>query len=109
MITIETKFNPRSLGELFRIYQWSYSNDDLGYLRNMIKEHPKKVEEMTFKKNYSAIITNGTAILGLGNIGPAAGLPVMEGKSVLFKTLGGIDVVPICMKEKNPHNLVRLI
>jgi len=43
MITIETKFNPRSLGELFRIYQWSYSNDDLGYLRNLIKEHPQKV------------------------------------------------------------------
>jgi len=64
---------------------------------------------MTFKKNYSAIITNGTAILGLGNIGPAAGLPVMEGKSVLFNALGGIDLIPICMKEKNPHNLVRLI
>jgi malate dehydrogenase (oxaloacetate-decarboxylating) len=45
----------------------------------------------------SAIVTDGTAILGLGNIGPMAGLPVMEGKSLLFKILGDVDVVPFCM------------
>jgi len=45
----------------------------------------------------SAIVTDGTAILGLGNIGPVAGLPVMEGKSLLFKVLGDVDVVPFCM------------
>lgn len=61
---------------------------------------------MTLKKNYAAIVTNGTAILGLGNIGPAAGSPVMEGKSVLFNALGGIDLMPICFKEKDPHKLV---
>jgi malate dehydrogenase (oxaloacetate-decarboxylating) len=49
-----------------------------------------------------AIMTNGTAILGLGDIGSSAGLPVMEGKSVLFKSLAGIDVMPICIVEKDP-------
>lgn len=47
-------------------------------------------------KNLCAIVTDGTAILGLGNIGPVAGLPVMEGKSLIFKTLGDVDVVPFC-------------
>ena len=51
-------------------------------------------------------MTNGTAILGLGDIGPAAGLPVMEGKSVLFKSLAGVDVVPICIKEKDPKKAI---
>lgn len=48
-------------------------------------------------RKVSAIVTDGTAILGLGNIGPMAGLPVMEGKSLLFKILGDVDVVPFCM------------
>lgn len=109
MITIETKFQPRSLGQLFRIYLQSYSFNDLEFLRHQIRDHPEKVLDITFKKNYSAIITNGTAILGLGNIGPVAGTPVMEGKSVLFNALGGIDLMPICLKEKDPHKLVQLI
>ena len=51
----------------------------------------------------SAIVTDGTAILGYGNIGPRAGLPVMEGKSLLFKSLGGVGVVPICInRRENP-------
>lgn len=48
-------------------------------------------------------MTDGTAILGLGNIGPKAGLPVMEGKSLLFKVLGGVNVVPICINRRNTH------
>lgn len=48
----------------------------------------------------SAIVTDGTAILGLGNIGPVAGLPVMEGKSLIFKVLGDVDIVPFCMYPK---------
>lgn len=55
------------------------------------------VKELTFKANWCAIITNGTAILGFGDIGATAGLPVMEGKACIFKQLGGVDVVPICI------------
>lgn len=51
--------------------------------------------------NICAIVTDGTAILGLGNIGPIAGLPVMEGKSLIFKILGGVDVVPFCMYPRS--------
>lgn len=55
--------------------------------------------ERGFKK-LSAIVTDGTAILGFGDIGPRAGLPVMEGKSLLFKSLGGIGVVPVCIHKR---------
>lgn len=54
-------------------------------------------------QNISAIVTDGTAILGLGDIGPRAGLPVMEGKSLLFKVLGGVNVVPICINKRSSH------
>ncbi|CAD8092608.1 unnamed protein product [Paramecium primaurelia] len=109
MITIELKFNTRSLEDLFKIYESSYRRDELGQLRQMLIDDSNKLREITFQKNYAAIITNGTAILGLGNIGPAAGSPVMEGKSVLFSALGGIDLMPICLKEKDPQKLVKII
>lgn len=51
----------------------------------------------------SAIVTDGTAILGLGDIGPKAGLPVMEGKSLLFKVLGGVNVVPVCINKRKTY------
>ena len=61
-------------------------------------------------KKLSAIVTDGTAILGFGNIGPEAGLPVMEGKSLLFKLLGDVDVVPVCIKKrKTPEQSVEAI
>ena len=66
-----------------------------------------------FKKGYnrvSAIVTDGTAILGYGDIGPRAGLPVMEGKSLLFRSLGGANVVPICInKRKTPKEAIEAI
>jgi len=67
----------------------------------LIKKNPSIANEITCKRNLSTIITNGTAVLGFGDIGPTAGLPVMEGKSVLFKLLGGVDLVPICVEEKD--------
>ena len=84
-------------------------HNELDQLRKMIREDKSTLKKFTFKKYYAAIITNGTAILGLGDIGPSAGLPVMEGKSVLFNSLGGIDLMPICLKEKNVDKLVELI
>lgn len=100
------KFNPRSLEDLYRIYELSYRNNDILEIQKLFEADPKKIREVTIKKNYAAIVTNGTAILGLGNIGPSAGSPVMEGKSVLFNALGGIDLMPLCFKEKDPHKLV---
>ncbi|MBI4277423.1 MAG: NADP-dependent malic enzyme, partial [Armatimonadetes bacterium] len=59
--------------------------------------------------NTIAIVTDGTRVLGLGDIGPAAGLPVMEGKALLFKYLGGVDAVPLCLATKDPDELVRTV
>ena len=63
----------------------------------------------TRRGNLVAVITDGTAVLGLGDIGPAAGMPVMEGKCVLFKEFGGIDAFPICIDSKDPDEIVRTV
>ena len=62
-----------------------------------IEKHPARVHELTIKKNTVAIVTDGTAVLGLGDIGPEASLPVMEGKALLFKNFAGVDGFPICI------------
>lgn len=65
--------------------------------------------EYTWRGNLCAVISNGSRVLGLGNIGPAAGLPVMEGKCLLFKYLGGVDCVPIVVRENNPDNFIYIV
>src|SRR3954454_24357615 len=64
---------------------------------NAIAEQPELAHELTIKKNTVAIVTDGTAVLGLGDIGPAAAMPVMEGKALLFKEFAGVDAFPICL------------
>lgn len=64
--------------------------------------------ELTNRSNCVAIVTDGTRVLGLGDIGPEAAMPVMEGKSLLFKHLGGVDAVPICLKTKDPEEILRI-
>jgi len=72
-----------------------------------IKEEPDQVWEQTNRGNYVAVVSDGTRVLGLGDIGPEAGLPVMEGKALLFKYLGGVDAFPVCLKTKDPDEIVR--
>ena len=74
-----------------------------------IARDPEKVFTLTIKKNTVAIVTDGTAVLGLGDIGPAAALPVMEGKAMLFKEFAGIDAFPICLNTKDPDEIVRTV
>ncbi len=74
-----------------------------------IAKDPEKVFNLTIKKNTVAVITDGTAVLGLGDIGPAAAMPVMEGKAQLFKEFGGVDAFPICLATKDPHEIVQTI
>jgi malate dehydrogenase (oxaloacetate-decarboxylating) len=76
---------------------------------NAIHEDPDKVFTLTIKKNTVAVVTDGTAVLGLGDIGPAAALPVMEGKAMLFKEFAGIDAFPICLNTKDPDEIVRTV
>lgn len=74
-----------------------------------IAKDPSKVYEYTWKKNAVAVVTDGTAVLGLGDIGPAAALPVMEGKALLFKEFAGIDAVPICLDTKDPKEIIAIV
>ncbi|HEV7395769.1 MAG TPA: malic enzyme-like NAD(P)-binding protein [Pyrinomonadaceae bacterium] len=74
-----------------------------------IRDDPEKVFTLTIKKNTVAIVTDGTAVLGLGDIGPAAALPVMEGKAMLFKEFAGIDAFPICLNTKDPDEIVQTV
>ena len=75
----------------------------------LIVENPAEVRNMTSRANLVAVITNGTAVLGLGNIGPLAAKPVMEGKGVLFKKFAGIDVFDLEINENDPDKLVDII
>jgi malate dehydrogenase (oxaloacetate-decarboxylating) len=74
-----------------------------------IYKDPDKAFTLTIKKNTVAIVTDGTAVLGLGDIGPAAALPVMEGKAMLFKEFAGVDAFPICLNTKDPDEIVRTV
>jgi len=73
-----------------------------------IQANPDKSFELTNRWNYVAVVSDGTRVLGLGNIGPEAALPVMEGKALLFKYLGGVDAFPICLRTKDPKEIVRI-
>ncbi|MFH1013938.1 MAG: NADP-dependent malic enzyme [Thermoplasmatota archaeon] len=74
-----------------------------------IKKDPLLVYEYTNKWNTVAVVSDGTRVLGLGDIGPEAGLPVMEGKALLFKYLGGVDAHPICLDTKDPEEIVQAV
>lgn len=74
-----------------------------------IQKDISKSYELTRRWNTVAVITDGTAVLGLGDIGPEAGMPVMEGKCVLFKAFGGVDAIPLCVRSKDPDEIVKAI
>ncbi|MEY9840390.1 NADP-dependent malic enzyme [Streptacidiphilus sp. EB103A] len=74
-----------------------------------IAEHPELVNDYTWKSNVVAVVTDGTAVLGLGDIGPEASLPVMEGKAILFKQFGGVDAVPIALATKDTDEIVETV
>jgi malate dehydrogenase (oxaloacetate-decarboxylating) len=74
-----------------------------------IAEHPESVFDYTMRGSTIAVVTDGTAVLGLGNIGPKAGLPVMEGKAVLFKQFGGLNAFPICLDTQDTKKIIETV
>jgi len=74
-----------------------------------IKDDPGRAFTLTMKQNTVAVVTDGTAVLGLGDIGPEAALPVMEGKAMLFKELAGVDAFPVCLNTKEPDKIVETV
>ncbi len=74
-----------------------------------IAKDPAAVRNLTIKRNTVAVVTDGSAVLGLGNLGPAAALPVMEGKALLFKRFAGIDAWPVCLATQDTDEIVRIV
>ncbi len=105
VIKTNTKIKFRDIDLLEKLFCFP----NIERVSEIIKYNPQEAYNLTCKSNLGAIITNGTAILGLGDIGALAGMPVMEGKSVLFKLYGGTDIIPICIQEKNEDKLISLI
>ena len=74
-----------------------------------IAKDPKLAKVLTFKKNSVAVVSDGSAILGLGNLGPLAAIPVMEGKAAIFKQFGGVDAFPICVDTQDTEEIIRAV
>ncbi len=103
-IEIKSKIPIQTRADLSRAY-----TPGVARVCTAIAEDPSKVFNLTIKRNTVAVVTDGTAVLGLGDIGPAAALPVMEGKAMLFKEFAGIDAFPICLATKDVDEIVRTV
>ena len=103
-IHMKGRMEIRSLGDLRRVYTPGVAN-----VCEVIKNDPEQAKYFTGISNTVAIVTDGTAILGLGNIGPVAGMPVMEGKAVLFDQFAGISGVPILLDTSDPDQVVETV
>jgi malate dehydrogenase (oxaloacetate-decarboxylating) len=103
-IEMQSKVPLRNRDELSMAYTPGVARVSLAIARN-----PEDVRRLTVKRNSVAVITDGSAVLGLGNIGPAAALPVMEGKAALFKRFAGIDAWPICLDTQDTDEIVRTV
>lgn len=103
-ISIQSKIPLKSIGDLAMAY-----TPGVGRICTAIAEDPEQVYTLTIKQNTVAIVTDGSAVLGLGNLGPAGALPVMEGKAMLFKEFAGLDAFPICLATQNTDEIVQAV
>lgn len=103
-IEVRSKFPVTTRNVLSMVY-----TPGVGRVSEAIAKDRTKAYAFTTKSNSVAIVTDGSAVLGLGNLGPEAALPVMEGKAMLFKELAGIDAWPICLNTQDPEEIVRIV
>ncbi|MEQ9553528.1 MAG: malic enzyme-like NAD(P)-binding protein [Coleofasciculus sp. G3-WIS-01] len=103
-ISIDSKLSLNTQADLAMAY-----TPGVGRICRAIADDPQKVYSLTIKSNTVAIITDGSAVLGLGNLGPEAALPVMEGKAMLFKEFAGIDAFPICLANQDTDTIIKTV
>ncbi len=103
-ISVESKVPLKTRDDLSMAY-----TPGVGRVSLALADHPEDVSKLTIKGNSVAVVTDGSAVLGLGNIGPGAALPVMEGKAALFKRFAGIDAWPICLDTQDTDEIVRIV
>lgn len=103
-ITVESKLPLHSQSELAMAY-----TPGVGRICRAIANDPQRVYELTVKKNMVAVVTDGSAVLGLGNLGGEAALPVMEGKALLFKEFAGVDAFPICLATQDTEEIIQTV
>ncbi|MGB5972383.1 MAG: NAD-dependent malic enzyme, partial [Nodosilinea sp.] len=103
-ISVESKLELHNQDDLAMAY-----TPGVGRVCVEIAEHPDRVFDLTIKGNTVAIVTDGSAVLGLGNLGPTAALPVMEGKALLFKKFAGLDAFPICLDTQDTDAIVTAV
>ncbi|QSO50629.1 NAD-dependent malic enzyme [Alicyclobacillus curvatus] len=103
-IEVQGKMPVKNRDDLSRVY-----TPGVARVCEAIHEDPSKAFQLTIKRNTVAVVTDGTAVLGLGDIGPAAAMPVMEGKAMLFKQFAGVDAFPICLDTKDPDEIVQIV
>ena len=99
----------RHQGELTRRELSAYYTPGVGHISSLIAEDSTRLREFTWTRNLVAVISDGSAVLGLGNIGPAASMPVMEGKALLFKHFAGLDSVPIVLDCESSDEIIETI
>lgn len=103
-ITVESKLPLNSQSDLAMAY-----TPGVGRICRAIAEQPERVYDLTIKSNTVAVVTDGSAVLGLGNLGAAASLPVMEGKALLFKEFAGIDAFPIALDTQDTEEIIKAV
>ncbi len=103
-IEVTPKIALRNRDELSRAY-----TPGVARVCQAIAENPQDARRLTIKRNTVAVVTDGSAVLGLGNLGPAAALPVMEGKAALFKRFGGVDAWPVCLDTQDTDEIVNIV
>jgi malate dehydrogenase (oxaloacetate-decarboxylating) len=103
-IEVRLKTPLETRDDLARVYTPGFA-----HAAAMIAAHPDEVWRLTIKANAVAVVTDGSAVSGIGDVGPEAALPVMEGKAMLFKRFAGIDAVPICLATQDVDEIVRVV
>ncbi|MCL6633047.1 MAG: NAD-dependent malic enzyme [Alicyclobacillus herbarius] len=103
-IEVHAKVPVKNRDDLSRVY-----TPDVARICTAIQEDPGKAFQLTIKRNTVAVVSDGTAVLGLGDIGPEAAMPVMEGKAMLFKQFANVDAFPVCLNTKDPEEIIRVV